>query len=115
MSSTLGAVVAFAAGVVVVVAVVVSAITTVVVPRGVPVRLTRVVFVAIRLVFELRTRVATYEQRDKVMALYAPLSLVSLPVVWLTVVLAGYRSMLWAVGVRPLRQALSTSGSACSP
>lgn len=113
MSSALGAIAAFAGGFVVVAAVVLSAVTTVVVPRGVPVRLTRVVFVAIRRVFEVRTSIArTFEQRDRAMALYAPLSLVSLPVVWLTVVLAGYTSMMWAVGVRPLRHALATSGSA---
>ena len=52
-----------------------------------------------------------YATRDRVMALFAPLGLVALPVVWLTLVLAGYTAMYWALGTRPLRAALTLSGS----
>src|SRR5713101_3767230 len=100
------------AGAAVVAATFLSAITTVVVPRGVPVRLTRIVFLLVRQVFALRSRFAdTYEERDRAMALYAPLSLITLPVVWLAVVLGGYTAVFWGLGVHSLRTAFVTSGS----
>lgn len=103
---------AFLAGAAVVAAVFVSAICTVVVPRGVPVRLTRIVFRSMRRVFELRSRVAsTYEERDRAMALYAPVTLIVLPVVWLAITLVGFTAMFWALGVQGLRHAFVTSGS----
>ena len=102
----------FAAGATVVVAVFLSAVSTVVVPRGVPVRLTRAIFLTTRKLFEIRARVArTYEDRDRAYALYAPLTLVALPVVWLTLGLLGYTAVFWAMGARPLREAFTTSGS----
>jgi hypothetical protein len=105
-------VVVFTAGLVWVGAVFLSAVTTVVVPRGVPVRLTRAVFLAMRRLFELRSRFAdTYEERDRAMALYAPLTLIALPVVWVSLTLLGYTAMYRALGVRPLRQAFVESGS----
>jgi hypothetical protein len=110
--STLGDVAAIVGGSVVVLATFVSAISTVVVPRGVPVRLTRWVFAFYRSVFGLRARfVESYEERDRVMALYAPLSLISLPIVWLGVTLAGYTAVFWGLDVRPLKEAFTTSGS----
>ena len=89
-----------------------SAVCTVVVPRGVPVRLTRIVFLTMRRLFALRSRFAdTYEERDRAMALYAPLTLIALPVVWLALTLVGYTAMFWALGIQPLRTAFVTSGS----
>jgi hypothetical protein len=103
---------ALAAGVVWVAAVFLSAVCTVVVPRGVPVRLTRIVFLATRRVFALRSRFAdTYEERDRAMALYAPLTLIALPVVWLALTMVGYTAIFWALGVQPVRAAFIESGS----
>lgn len=108
----LAGVAAFAGGAALVITIFLSAITTVVVPRGVPVRLTRLVFLTTRQIFRLRERFArTYEQRDRALALYAPLSLVCLPIVWLSGVLLGYTVMFWSLGTHPLRQAFITSGS----
>lgn len=105
-------VVAFAAGFTWVAALFVSAVSTVVVPRGVPVRLTRIVFLTMRRLFGLRSRFAdSYEQRDRAMALYAPLTLIVLPVVWLALTLVGFTAMFWALGVQPLRAAFVISGS----
>jgi fumarate reductase subunit D len=105
-------VVAFVAGAAVVAAVFLSAVCTVVVPRGVPVRLTRIVFRTMRRFFELPSRRAsTYEQRDRAMALYAPLTLIVLPVVWLAITLVGFATMYWALGVQSVRQAFVESGS----
>jgi hypothetical protein len=99
-------------GATVVVATALSAVSTVVVPRGVPVRLTRLVFVSVRALFEFRGRFAdTYLERDRALALYAPLSLIILPAVWLSIVLGGYTAVFWGLGVRPLHDAFVTSGS----
>ncbi|MGH8901525.1 MAG: hypothetical protein ACRDYA_07550 [Egibacteraceae bacterium] len=104
----LGAVV----GLAIVVATVMSSIRTVVVPRPVPSRLSTSVFLSIRWLFDLRARAATtYEARDRVMSLYAPLSLLVLPLVWIGLVLLGYTLLFWAVGERPLSAAFVVSGS----
>lgn len=104
--------VVFALGALIVGSVFLSAVSTVVVPRGVPVQLSRWVFLVVRRLFELRTRFAhTYEARDRAMALYSPLSLICLPLVWLTLVMVGYTAMFRALGVASWRQALVTSGS----
>jgi hypothetical protein len=105
-------VVAVCVGATVVGATFLSAVMTVVVPRGVPVRLTRWVFGFLRYLFGLRARfVETYEDRDRVMALYAPLSLISLQIVWLTITMAGYTAVYWGLDVGTWRSAFSASGS----
>ena len=90
--------VVFFVGLVIVAATLISAIRSFVLPRSAPDRLSRATFLTIRFFFILRLRkVSTYLERDRIMALYAPLSLVSLPAVWLTGVLLGYMCMFWAV------------------
>jgi hypothetical protein len=89
-----------------------SAIHTFVLPRGVPDRLPRLLFRGMRLLFDVRTRrAATYEQRDRVMAMYAPLSLVLLPGVYLTLTMLGYAGVFWALGAETWRIAFTLSGS----
>jgi hypothetical protein len=110
--STVFAVVAFLAGALIVGFTVASAILTVVVPRATPVLLTRLVFVSLREVFMLRSRRAsTYEERDRRMSRYAPVSLLSLAVTWLSLVLVAYMLMFWSLGERPWRLAFALSGS----
>ena len=104
--------VAFAAGLVLVCATLASAVRTVVLPRGVQSRLTTAVFLAMRILFRVRLgRAPTYEQRDRVMAPYAPLSLLTLALVWLVLVAVGYTAMFWALGDESLRDAVTLSGS----
>jgi hypothetical protein len=99
-------------GLVIVVATVLSAVRTVVVPRAAQSRLSRRVFRSVRWLFDLRAKAATtYEQRDRIMALYGPLSLLALPLVWIGLVLFGYTLLFWAVGERPLVTAFTVSGS----
>ena len=106
------AVLAFVVGAGLVGFVVLSAVRTVVLPRGTPVHLSRLVFLVVRRVFDaIGRRARTYEERDRSMALYVPIALMTLPVVWLTLVLAGYAAMQWAVGARPVRTAFTLSGS----
>lgn len=110
--TTVVAVVLLPVGALVVLATVVSAVVTVVVPRATPVRLTRWVFVGVRMLFMLRSRRATtYEARDRRMAFYAPFSLLTLAIAWLALVLVGYMLMYWSLGERPWRLAFALSGS----
>jgi len=89
-----------------------SAVRTVILPRAVPSRLTRIVFLRMRTVFMLRTGPrATYERRDRVMALYGPVSLLATLVVWVAFVLAGFTGMFWGLGGRSVRTSFVLSGS----
>jgi hypothetical protein len=88
-----------------------SAMRTVVLPRGVPARLARVVFAVVREAYELRMRRAsTYEACDAVMSTYGPLSLMVLLQVWLLLVWLGYTAIYVAIGL-PVVRALRESGS----
>lgn len=100
------------AGVLVVAGTLGSAIRTMVVPRGLPTLIARWVFVAMRYLFRaLSGRPPDYERTDRVMALYAPLSLMTLPVAWLSLVLGGYTLVYWGLEGGSWRQALRLSGS----
>lgn len=105
-------VIPFAAGLILVASTLAAATRTLVLPRGANVWLTNLVFRALGALFSLRVRAArSYERQDQVMALYAPISLLTLPVVWLSLVLVGYMGMFWALGIRPWGQAFWVSGS----
>ena len=90
-----------------------SAVQTVVVPRDIPIALTRAHFLTIRRVFDVFTPPSRpYEERDRILALYSPISLLLLPGVWVTFVVAGFTAIFWGVGVDPFGEAFATSGSA---
>jgi len=96
----------------VVLATVGSAMRTMLLPRGIPARIGRFVFVLMRWVFAARAgRNASYERRDRVMAFYAPASLLALLVTWMTLVYVSYIGLFWAVSPRPLIAAYELSGS----
>lgn len=89
---------AFVVGFLIVGSTVLSAIRTVILPRAAQSWLTRVVFVLTWLpVLALAGPKRSYDWRDRVLALYAPVSLFALPLVWLTVVLIGYTLIFWAL------------------
>ena len=70
---------AFAVGALMVAGTVLSAIMTLVVPRALPVLITRWVFTGIRVLFRLRGgRARSFEARDRDLALYGPISLFAL-------------------------------------
>ncbi len=97
----------------IVVRTVLSAIRSLVVPRGESVLLSRIVFVSMRLLYDLRAdRANTYARRDRIMASYASLSLLALPPVWLALVCFGYMLMFWALGAPTWTDAFRVSGSA---
>jgi hypothetical protein len=86
-------------GVVLVITTLSAAIRSFVLPRNEVVRLNVWVFMGIRVLFDLAAKLAnSYERRDKIMAHYAPVALVALPVVWEALVGLGYTSLYWALG-----------------
>lgn len=89
-----------------------SAIRTVVLPRAVSTVITRTVFVTVRRLFSLLTLAAkAYETRDRVLALYAPVSLVLLPLVWMALVMIGFAWLFWAAGYGSMVESFAASGS----
>jgi len=99
-------------GVALVVAVFDSALRTFVLPRGESNPLTRGTFVALRWVFNrLAGESRTYETRDRVMALYGPLSLFVLVLVWVVLVFTGYTLIFRAGIVDSWSDAIELSGS----
>jgi len=99
-------------GVAVIARILISAVQTFVLPRGVPDRLTGVVFRTTRAVFSWALRRSTsYAERDRVMAYFAPTSLLILPVVWLSGVLLGYGLLFWGAGIHDPGLDLTISGS----
>ena len=89
-----------------------SAARTVVVPRGAPVILTRLVFQWSRRLFGVAVRpLRTWEATEHVMSAYAPVTLLCLPFVWLTVIFLAYWGIFWAVQQHGVRDAWLASGS----
>lgn len=89
-----------------------SAIRTVVLPRSEVVPLTRAVFTGLRKVFDQFAKdKRSYDERDRVMALFAPMGLMLLAAAWALCVILGFTLVFWGLGLDPLRQAFVTSGS----
>jgi hypothetical protein len=91
---------------------VMSAIRSFVLPRGDNVPLTRFVFRRMSRVYRLLAkRAQTYAEQDRIMALFAPVTLLLLPVVWLFLILIGYTMMFFALGEGTLFESFKISGS----
>lgn len=89
-----------------------SAVRTFVVPRAFVSPLTRVVFLTMRVLFNFRVRfLDTYEGRDRVMALYGPVSLLVLPAVWLVATFFAFGLFFWAADAGSFHICLEMSGS----
>src|SRR4029450_11203938 len=103
VAAVLASVVLFALGAAIVVAPALSAVQTLVVPRPSPVLLTRWVFRVVRIPFDFRGKHAKeYFEQERAMALYAPISLLSLVGAWLVLTGWGYVPMEWAPGAPAL-------------
>jgi hypothetical protein len=104
-------VLAFFLGVFIVGSTVISAVKTFVLPRAAAVRISRFVFVVIRVILETVAPVSRdYLDRDRVFAMQAPFSLMALPVVWLLLVVVGFGLMYFGLGSPP-QEAFVISGS----
>jgi hypothetical protein len=89
-----------------------SAIRTLVLPRSASDLITRIIFLNMRRLFNLRLRFAqSYAERDWVMSFYAPLSVLILLPAWLILILVGYAAMFWGVGLPTWEEAFIKSGS----
>lgn len=89
-----------------------GAIRSFVLPRNETVRLNAFVFSGIRSIFDWSARRArNFARRDRIMAHYAPVALVALPIGWLALVGMGYTGIYWALGVEDLTKSYELSGS----
>ena len=96
-----------------------SMLRTVVLPRGVPARLARLVFLGVRGLLSLRLRLtgrSDYRTRDRVFALQAPLGLLAQLLTWGVLIFLCLAALFWALTAtaidgRSLATALEQSGS----
>src|SRR6266571_8378284 len=90
-----------------------SAIKQTVLPGRKKVRLTRVVFRnTFRLFRFVAVRMPSDQARDAIIAFYAPMSVMLLPLTWAILLMIGFTTMFWAVSEPSLGTALSLSGAA---
>ncbi len=96
-------------GTVVVLAVLISAVETVVLPRDGFTHIARFVFaVADRILVH---HWGNKERQENLRALYAPVALVSLPLVWMLSVTFGFSFIFWAIGQTSAQRSFEISGS----
>lgn len=89
-----------------------SAVRTVVVPRAESVWLTRVVFGGLLRVARRLSRLGSdFAWTDRVMSLYAPIALLTLPMVWLASVYTGFSLLFWLAGEGAASDVLEVTGS----
>jgi hypothetical protein len=89
-----------------------AAIRSFVLPRNESVRLNAFVFGGVRALFNFAAqRASTFAHRDRILAHYAPVGLVALPIGWLAMVGAGFTAIYWALGVESITKSYELSGS----
>lgn len=102
----------FLLGLAIVVRTLISAVRTFVVPRGARDLLASLVFSLVRSLFQIALlRANTYEQRDRVMAFFAPVGSLLLLPAWLILIALGYVLMYWSTGIQALQDDIVISGS----
>ena len=89
-----------------------SAVQTVILPRASQNLLARIVFRGLRRAFALITGPRrSFDWRDRVMAYFAPVGLLVLVAVWLTLITVGFMAMEWAIEQEGWARAFHVSGS----
>ena len=102
----------FAGGALLVIFTLFSAVSTFVLPRAARSHINRFIFGIWRLLINFVSHfVASYRQRDGIMAYYAPLALMSLLPAWYMLITFGYAAMYWALGVGDPVSVFRLSGS----
>ena len=90
-----------------------SAIKQTVLPGRKKVRLSRAVFrTTFRLFRLVIVRIPSEQTRDALLAFYAPMSVMLLPLTWVILLMLGFTMMFWGVSEPSLGTALSLSGAA---
>ncbi len=109
---TAAEVVAVVAGVAIVALTLSSAVRSTILPRGVQNRMSRLATVAVQLAFRLRSgRSASYERRDRLMAMLGPTALLLLLASWLAAIIVGYTLIYLGMTTSSFRRAIELSGS----
>ena len=89
-----------------------SAIKTVVLPRATSQKITRTMFIIMRRLFDFVAHgKRDFVDRDRILALYAPLTFVLLPLLWLLLTTVGFTAVQWGINGGSLRDAFLVSGS----
>jgi hypothetical protein len=105
-------IVALVAGVSLLIVTVLSVIKSTVLPRAAPSRVTFVTSRSTRVLFQLRAKHArTYPERDRIMAMLGPVSLLALLVVWVVLVMTAYTLIYLAVTHGSLSDCIKLSGA----
>ena len=103
---------AFAAGVVVLLYNAGSVVRTLIVPRGLSSRLSRMVEVSTRKFFlSIANRFESYERKDRVLVLQGPMSLLILLFLWIAIFVLGYGLVMWGLTEGTFGQAITEAGS----
>ncbi len=91
-----------------------SVLGTLVVPRRIRSRIPRMVFLVNRSVFQFfADKASSYERRDRILAVQAPVQLIGQVVAWLALFLVGFALLMWPfVGDGQLGGAMEQAGSA---
>ncbi|RIK10379.1 MAG: hypothetical protein DCC49_03680 [Acidobacteria bacterium] len=101
-----------AAGAIIVALTLRSAIRTLVLPRAVPVVLTRIAAVIVRYLFLWRAKASrTFADKDRALAALGPTIVLGLAVVWIILILAGYSLIYWSIEMGTASSAVRQSGS----
>jgi hypothetical protein len=90
-----------------------SVLGTLVVPRRIRSRIPRVVFIVNRTVFHfLADKTGSYERRDRILAVQAPVQLIGQIVAWLALYQVGFGLLMWSVNNGGFGSAMEQAGSA---
>ncbi len=104
---------ALALGLYIVAASVLAAIKTFILPYPAQVQTIRLTFAAVRLLFNWRgRRSVSYNDRDRIMALYAPIALFFVPIVLMILLFIGFALIYWALSSLNIIESVKLSGSA---
>jgi hypothetical protein len=106
-------IIVFLPGLLIAVSTLFSAIKQTVLPGRKKVRLSRAVFRNTFRLFRLViVRIPSEQTRDALLAFYAPISVMLLPLTWVILLMLGFTMMFWGVSEPSLGTALSLSGAA---
>ncbi len=89
-----------------------SAVRSFVLPRGERHPLLAWIFIVTGWLFDVRNRNGrSYEELDRSLALFAPVTLLVTPLVWIILILFGYACIYWALGTGEWAYTITLSGS----
>jgi hypothetical protein len=89
-----------------------GAVRSTVLPRRTQVWTTGRLFVVLRVIFKVVVgRSASYERRDRIMAVYGPVTLLGLLTIWMIQLMIGFTMIFWGISTRSFGEAVEISGA----